>query len=46
LNSLVDRLPAMCGRETFTIVVSSTSMNAPSETMIATSHGLARGFQR
>ena len=36
---LIDRLPAMCGRETFTMVVSSTSMNAPSVTTIATSHG-------
>ena len=37
---LIERLPAMCGRETFTMVVSSTSMNAPSVTMTATSHGL------
>ena len=41
---LIDRLPAICGRETLTMVVSSTSMNAPKVTTIATSHGLERGF--
>ncbi len=41
---LIDRLPAICGKETFTMVVSSTSMNAPSVTMTATTQGLAFGF--
>src|SRR5260370_27156895 len=35
-----DRLPAMCGRDTFTTVVSSTSMNVANITDTAMSHGL------
>jgi hypothetical protein len=35
----------MCGRETFTMVVSSTSMNAATVTTTAMSHGLALGRQ-
>ncbi len=35
----------MCGRLTFTIVVSRISMNAAEVTTTAISHGLARGFQ-
>jgi hypothetical protein len=42
---LTDRLPAICGSDTFTIVVSSTSMKAPSVTATAISQGFARGFQ-
>src|SRR5882757_4927311 len=42
---LDDRLPAICGSATFTMVVSSTSMNAASVTATAMSHGLWRGFQ-
>src|SRR5581483_8148527 len=34
----------MCGRATFTTVVSSTSMNVAAITAAAISHGLARGF--
>ncbi len=41
---LTDRLPAMCGSDTLTMVVSSTSMNAPSVTATAISQGFARGF--
>jgi len=37
---LDDRLPAMCGSATLTIVVSRTSMNAASVTATAISHGL------
>jgi hypothetical protein len=39
-SMLADRLPAMCGSDTFTIVVSSTTMNVPSMTAIETIHGL------
>ena len=35
-----DRLPAMCGSDTLTTVVSSTSMNVANMTAIATIHGL------
>ena len=38
-----DRLPAICGSETFTTVVSSTSMNVPNITTIATSQGFTWG---
>jgi hypothetical protein len=37
---LADRLPAMCGSETLTTVVSSTSMNVLDMTAIAINHGL------
>src|SRR4051812_7056566 len=40
-SSIVDdRLPAMCGSDTFTTVVSSTSMNVANITEVAISHGL------
>src|SRR5947209_8332284 len=35
---LADRLPAICGSDTFTTVVSSTSMKVLDMTAIATSH--------
>ena len=38
-----ERLPAMCGRLTLTTVVSSTYMNVPNMTAIATIHGLMCG---
>ena len=37
---LADKLPAMCGSETFTTVVSSTSMNVLDMTAMAISQGL------
>src|SRR5204862_1193278 len=37
---VAERLPAMCGSDTFTTVVSSTSMNVANMTAIATIHGL------
>src|SRR5438270_2673302 len=37
---LAERLPAICGSETFTTVVSSTSMKVLDMTAIAISHGL------
>src|SRR6185295_4620386 len=40
---VADRLPAMCGSETLTTVVSSTSMNVANMTATATSHGLTCG---
>ncbi len=33
----------MCGSETFAMELSSTSMNVASVTVMATTHGLARG---
>ena len=39
-STVADRLPAMCGSETFTTVVSSTSMNVANMTESATSQGL------
>src|SRR5206468_11465349 len=39
-SMLADRLPAMCGSDTFTTVVSSTSMNVANITDTAMSHGL------
>jgi len=42
---LTDRLPAMCGSETLTMVVSGTSIKAPSVTTLAMIQGLAFGFQ-
>src|SRR5579862_2142357 len=40
-----DRLPAMCGRATLAIEVSSTSMNVASVTVTAMIHGLIAGRQ-
>src|SRR5579864_3909160 len=40
---LADRLPAMCGKEAFTTVVSSTSMKVLDITAIAINHGLISG---
>src|ERR1700749_4909127 len=40
---LAPRLPAMCGSATFAMLVSSTSMNAASDTTNAISQGLALG---
>src|ERR1035441_10382694 len=40
---LTERLPAMCGSETFTTVVSSTSMKVANMTATATIHGLTWG---
>ena len=37
---LTERLPAMCGSETLTTVVSSTSMKVANMTATATIHGL------
>src|ERR1700750_2253475 len=37
---VADRLPAMCGSDTLTTVVSSTSMNVANITETAMSHGL------
>ncbi len=39
-STVADRLPAMCGSDTFTTVVSSTSMNVANITEIAMIHGL------
>src|SRR6266404_7232623 len=40
---LEERLPAICGNETFTTVVSSTSMKVLDMTAMAISHGLMSG---
>jgi hypothetical protein len=40
---LTERLPAMCGSETLTTVVSSTSMKVANITATATIHGLTWG---
>ena len=40
---VAERLPAMCGSDTLTTVVSSTSMNVANMTATATSHGLTCG---
>src|ERR1035441_2432881 len=42
-STLTERLPAICGRDTFTTVVSSTSMNVANMTATATIHGLTVG---
>src|SRR5579872_7138575 len=42
---LAPRLPAMWGRATLAMEVSSTSMNAARATVAAMSHGLTLGFQ-
>jgi len=43
-STLAERLPAICGSETFTTVVSSTSMKVPNMTATATTHGLTKGW--
>src|SRR6185312_17279004 len=40
---VAERLPAMCGNETLTTVVSSTSMKVLDMTAMATSHGFMLG---
>src|ERR1035437_9551380 len=40
---LTERLPAMCGSDTLTTVVSSTSMKVANMTAVATIHGLTWG---
>ena len=42
---LTERLPAICGKATLTMVVSSTSMKAPSVTMTAMIQMLPFGRQ-
>src|ERR1035441_10473962 len=42
-STLAERLPAICGRETLTTVVSSTSMNVANMTAVATIQGLTCG---
>src|SRR5579885_422282 len=42
-STLAERLPAMCGSDTLTTVVSSTSMKVPNMTAIATIHGFTAG---
>src|SRR5271168_3849688 len=44
-SCVAPRPPAMCGRATFAIEESSTSMNVASVTVMATIHGLMRGRQ-
>src|SRR5580765_4148893 len=39
-STVAERLPAMCGSDTFTTVVSSTSMKVANMTATATIHGL------
>src|SRR5271154_7094084 len=41
--TLAERLPAMCGRDTFTTVVSRTSIKVPNITAMAMIHGLICG---
>lgn len=40
-----DMLPAMCGSETFAMLVSRTSMNVASVTTMAMTHGLCPAVQ-
>src|SRR5581483_10531825 len=42
-STLAERLPAICGRDTFTTVVSSTSMKVANITATATIQGLTCG---
>ncbi len=42
---LAERFPAMCGKDTLAMEVSSTSMKVASVTVRAISHGLCFGFQ-
>src|SRR5437588_88925 len=42
-STLAERLPAMCGKETFTTVVSSTSIKVANITATAMIHGLMCG---
>src|SRR5262245_39775243 len=44
-SGVTERLPAMCGNETFTTVVSRTSMKVPNITATAMSHGLICGTE-
>src|SRR5271170_7918938 len=44
-SCVAPRPPAMCGRATFAIEESSTSMNVASVTVMAMIHGLIRGRQ-
>jgi hypothetical protein len=43
-SELAPSVPAMCGRATFAIEESSTSMNVARVTVMATIHGLIIGF--
>ena len=43
-STVADRLPAMCGSDTLTTVVSSTSMNVANMTEIAMIQGLTCGW--
>src|SRR5271157_853794 len=43
-STLAERLPAMCGRDTLTTVVSSTSMKVANITAVAMIHGLTWGW--
>src|SRR5690242_20144009 len=43
-STVAERLPAMCGSETLTTVVSSTSMKVPSITETAMIQGLMTGW--
>src|SRR5689334_13821103 len=43
-STLADKLPAICGKETLTTVVSSTSIKVANMTATATIHGLTWGF--
>ena len=42
-SAVAPSVPAMCGRDTFVMVESSTSMNVASVTVMATIHGLKAG---
>ena len=42
-STVAETLPAMCGSDTFTTVVSNTSMNVLSMTAMATIHGFTSG---
>src|SRR6266571_2786644 len=43
-SDVTERLPAICGSDTLTTVVSSTSMNVPNITATAMSHGFTGGM--
>lgn len=43
-STLAERLPAICGSDTFTTVVSSTSINVLNITAVATIQGLMEAF--
>src|SRR5690348_5045066 len=44
-SGVTERLPAICCSDTFTTVVSSTSIKVPSITEMAMIHGLTTGFE-